>query len=741
MRRREFLTASAAGMTAALLSDPEQAKGASSPKDERYDIGAFILLRNESGLSVAHKDAPERVLFALMQGRFLAVEQATAGIRAFGTPEGAYDIHDKIEASFDRAHISRIAAAGSMATVTGDIAGKTGHIGFRLDFEALSRTHLRFEIGAVGAGSDTINRIRLQPASTKDEAFFGFGQQLTYFNQKGHVLPILVQEHGVGRGRAVVTQLVDTFADGGGGNPTITEAPAPHFISSRLRSLFLENTEYSVFDMRPADHFEVTVWSGTMTGRILFGATPLDLIEAYTEYAGRMRALPYWLHNGAIVSVQGGTKAVRDKLEKLRAADIPLAGLWIQDWPGTRITSAGKQLWWDWRLDETLYPDWRKLVADLEGSGARMLLYVNPFLSNAAGHDALFEEGRKNGYLVQKADGSPYLIKNTDFYAGVVDLNNPEARTWIKTVIKRELIANAKASGWMADFAEAMPFDAKLAGGTDPMAWHNRYTEEWAKVNREAIEEAGRGDDIVCFHRSAFTQSPKYATLFWLGDQMQSWDAYDGIKTAVVGLLSGGMSGFSLLHFDVGGYVTLSLKVAGKKFPVFARSNELFKRWIELGAFTSAFRTHEGLDPEISAQFDSDPSNTAHLKRFATIYKALAPYRKQAVAEAALRGYPVVRHPFLHFPDDPNVHGLRYQFLLGSDVMVAPVLDKGATSVEVYFPLGAEWIDLWTGQDVGTPGAWSRVTAPLSKPAVLLRKGSAAAEEIRTSLQHEGILG
>ena len=116
----------------------------------------------------------------------------------------------------------------------------------------------------------------------------------------------------------------------------------------------------------------------------------------------------------------------------------------------------------------------------------------------------------------------------------------------------------------MADFGEALPFDAKLHGGADPDAWHNHFPEEWAKVNREAIEEAGRGEDIVFFNRSGFTQSPGAATLFWLGDQMQTWDQYDGIKSAVVGMLSGGVSGFSLLHGDAGGYVSLSLKVAGQ---------------------------------------------------------------------------------------------------------------------------------------------------------------------------------
>jgi alpha-glucosidase len=128
------------------------------------------------------------------------------------------------------------------------------------------------------------------------------------------------------------------------------------------------------------------------------------------------------------------------------------------------------------------------------------------------------------------------------------------------------------------------------------------------------------------------------------------------------------------------------------------------------------------------------------MERFAKVYKGLAPYRKRLVAEAAARGYPVVRHLFLHFPDDPNTHSLRYQFLLGPDLMVAPVLDKGADAVEVYFPRGAEWIDLWTHADAGKPGHWVRMPAPLSKPAVFVRKGSPSSAVIEESLKAIGIL-
>ena len=737
MKRRDFLVGASAVVAAAL---PQAASAQSNAGEgDKYPVGDFILRRAGGILRVSHRQKPERVLWeSAPDGNFLAAEKAVANVREFGTPEGSFQISDRVSERYERASIEAIDLAQNRATVSGRLTGAAGEVGYTLSFEAISSTHLRFEIKTEPAAG--INRIELRTESAPDEGSFGFGEQLTYFNQKGNVLPILVQEHGVGRGRPVLTQAVDILASGGAGNPYVTEAPAPHFISSRLRSLFLENTEYSVFDMRAANHTEIKVWSGVMTGRILYGETPLDLIEAYTEYAGPMRVLPDWVHNGAIVALQGGTKLARPQFEELLKAGIPLAGLWIQDWMGIRITTAGVQLWWDWRLDESDYPDWRQLVADIEKQGGRMMIYINPFLTNTKGHDELFNEAAAKGYLVKTASGEPFLNKNTTFYAGLIDLANPETRTWIKGIIKDVLIGKAGASGWMADFGEALPFNGKLYGDADPAVWHNRFPEEWAKVNREAIEEAGRGDDIVFFSRSGFTQSPTYSTLFWLGDQMETWDAYDGIKTAVVGLLSGGVSGFSLLHSDTGGYVSLSLKVAGHKIPVIARTNELLQRWMELAAFTAVFRTHQGLDPAIEAQFDSTPENMAHFARFAKVYKGLASYRKGLVAEAAGRGYPVARHLFLHYPDDPNTYALRYQFLLGPDLLVAPVLNKGADTVDVYFPAGSAWVDLWTGADAGSVGDWSTMPAPLGKPAVFLRKGAASADQILSGLKSVGVL-
>jgi alpha-glucosidase len=222
--------------------------------------------------------------------------------------------------------------------------------------------------------------------------------------------------------------------------------------------------------------------------------------------------------------------------------------------------------------------------------------------------------------------------------------------------------------------------------------------------------------------------------------QIQNWSEYDGIKTAVVGMLSGGVSGGSLIHSDTGGYSAFRLDVAGKQIPIIARTPELHMRWTELNAFTAVLRTHYGLVPAISAQFDTSPELLAHTARFAKVYKGLASYRKRHVTAAAAHGYPLTRHLLLHYPDDRNTYGLRYQYLLGPDLMIAPVVEKGATSVEVYWPEGAEWTDLWTGADAGTAGEFVRMPAPLGRPAVFLRKGAESVDEIISGLRSANVL-
>lgn len=711
-----------------------------------FPVGSFVIQIIATGqdhpggyqgprLAVTHQEAPGNWVWYTLRGR--AFVAAAQGQEAVKERRGSFFITDRLSERCVDQTIDSVQSKNTIVIISGSLrCGRQRSVHYNLTFTPVENQQLAFQLSF---DDPIINRAYLTYASDSDEHFFGFGEQFSFFDHKGQIVPIWVSEQGIGRGLQPLTFLVDRVA-GSGGNPYTTYAAVPQYITSRLRSLFLENTEYSQFDLRRPDQVQISVFSSTLTGRILSGRSPEALVTEYTRWAGRMRPLPDWILSGAVVGMQGGTGRVREVYQELKERQTPVSAFWLQDWVGQRTTSFGKQLWWNWELDEERYPGWATLREDLKQDGVRLMVYTSPFLVDVStkpnAKRNLFAEALKAGYLVSNSMGQPYLIQNTDFSAGLVDLTNPKAREWFKTVLSYELVENAGASGWMADFGEALPYDSKLSDGSTGKVFHNRYPEAWAQFNRELVTELPGGDEIVFFQRAGFQHSPGYTTLFWTGDQLVSWDRHDGIKSAVIGMLSGGISGFSLNHSDIGGYTSINNPLAK-----YHRSKELLLRWMELSSLTVIYRTHEGNLPDVNAQFYSDQESLDHFDRMARVYAAWKHIRVKLVKEAANTGIPVARHLFFHYPDDPRVYDLSYQeYMLGSDILVAPVLDPGENEINVYLPPG-NWVHIWSGIVFRYPyrGQWVTVPAPLGQPAIFYLEDSPDGMEFRLNLIQEGL--
>jgi len=557
-------------------------------------------------------------------------------------------------------------------------------------------------------GCDGRNRFWFRFAAEAGEHVYGCGEQFSHFDLRGRRFPLWTSEQGVGRNKSTYVTFQADVQDKAGGDYWWTFYPEPTFVSSRRYLLHAETSAYAAFDFRDPAFHELEFWA--LPERILLrpGDTMREVVCSASALLGRQPEPPDWVHDGVVLGIQGGTPKCIEKLDRALSRGVRVAGVWAQDWEGIRMTSFGKRLMWNWVRDPELYPHLERTIAELRSRGLRFLGYINPYIAEGK---SLYLEALELGFLAKTAEGGPYLVDFGEFNAGIVDFTNPRAADWYKSVIRKNLI-DLGFSGWMADFGEYLPTDVVLHDGTPAMLAHNAWPALWARVSREAVEEAGAIDEVTFFMRAGFTGSQRYSPMMWAGDQNVDWSEDDGLPSVIPAALSLAVCGHGVHHSDIGGYTTLF----GMK-----RDRELFMRWAELAAFTAMMRTHEGNRPADNWQFDSDEDTLDHLAMMTRLFVALKPYRKDALARNAREGLPLMRPLFLEFEDDERSWTLKDEFLFGDDILVAPVLAPGLVSRRLHLP-PADWVHAWTGREYG--GGDHEVPAPLGQPPAFIRADS-----------------
>ena len=587
--------------------------------------------------------------------------------------------------------------------------------------------------------SDTSwNRFYLTFKTAPEEHYYGCGETFSEFDLKGQRVRIWVAEHqNLRRLEKKMARLAAQNAAGSGVQPAGSAAqedriidtaagpepepatPAllpfeeyesyyaqPTFTSSGKWALHVRGTSFMAFDFTKEGQITLELWQDAEI-LLLEADNFTELSRKLSEELGTVPELPDWVFDGVIPGIQKGPEVIEEKLAACRAHGVPVAGIWCQDWCGCRRTGFGYQVMWNWEYDPALYPDLPARIAEWKAQGVRFLGYINPFLAIEKG---LYREASAKGYCVKDREGKDYLVTITTFPAAMIDLSNPEAYEWYKEVIKKNMIGIGMG-GWMADFGEYLPCDAVLYDGSDPMLAHNSWPARWAQLNREALEETGTLGEIFFFTRAGSAGTIRNSTMMWTGDQHVDWSMDDGPASVIPATLSLAMSGYGFAHSDFGGYTTTEFMT---------RSRELLMRWEEMNVFSPLMRGHEGNQPDRNVQFDADPELLDHLAHCARIHVHLKPYLKELIREEAASGTPVMRPLFYHY-DEPSAYTEKYEYLLGRDLLVAPVVEKGAIDRQVYLP-NDNWIHLFTGQKYN--GGIVRVEAPIGQPPVFIRENS-----------------
>ena len=582
----------------------------------------------------------------------------------------------------------------------------------------------------VGDEKPGINRYWISFGTDPGEHIYGCGETYSKFDLKGEKVRVWVAEHqNVGRiskkviKRATIGRIVGPQPDKTGRFSSYESYYAqPTFTSSKKYYMHVFTNAYSEFDFTKADRITLYLQEPphlvTESGRTFAEVSEklsktVSTVHSWAEPQSE-NPLPDWIYDGAILAVQEGTKRVDEKIQMAVKAGGKVCGIWSQDWSGCRRTGFGYQVMWNWTTDKELYPGLPEQIIKWKEQGIRFLGYINPFL---AIEKEIYKEASEKGYCVKNKDGEDYLVTITTFPAAMIDFTNPAGYEWYKNLIKENMIGIGMG-GWMADFGEYLPVDAVLYSGEDPEVIHNQWPAIWAKLNREAIVESGKEGEVFFFTRAGHTGTIDASTMMWTGDQHVDWSVDDGLISVVPATLSLAMSGYGITHSDAGGYTTY-----GK---LLSRSKELLLRWMEMDVFTPLLRTHEGNQPVNDVQWYDDKELLDHTAKCSRMHAALKPYLIRLTAETQAHGTPVMRPLFYHY-NETRAFTEKTEYLLGADMLVAPVYRDKATSRQVYFPNDA-WVNIFTGKEY--TGGTSEVEAPIGQPPVFVRRGSTMFDEL-----------
>jgi len=443
---------------------------------------------------------------------------------------------------------------------------------------------------------------------------------------------------------------------------------------------------------------------------MIAGPDPRAVTRRFTWLTGRPALMPRWSlgYSGSTMSYTDAPDAAAQMagfLEKLAEHDIGCTSFHFS----SGYTSIdGKRYVFHWNRDK--FPDPAAFVESYRAAGVHLVPNIKPAL--LVDHPR-FAECAAAGLLVNDDSGTPVEAQFWDEVGGYVDFTNPEAARWWRERVTEALLDNGIDATWN-DNNEYELWDARArfhGFGTPRAAAEMRPVQPMLmmRASRRAQIEARPDQRPYLVTRSGMAGLQRYAQT-WTGDNRTDWKTIRYNARMAIGLA---LSGVSNSGHDVGGF-------AGP-----APSPELLVRWIQAGIMMPRFSIHSWNDDLTANEPWMYPEMLPAIRRLMALRQTLIPFLYDLLLGYAAEGEPIVRPTWLDFPRDAAAWAENDEHLLGPDLLVAPVMEPGATTRTVRVPAGADWVHVWTGLRV-PGGETATLDAPLDAPPPLLARAGSA---------------
>ena len=492
-------------------------------------------------------------------------------------------------------------------------------------------------------------------------------------------------------------QTVDIWNADGGTSSEQAYKSIPFYLTNRGYGVFVNHPGHVSYEIgsESVERVQFSVAGESLEYFVIAGSGPREILERYTALTGRPASVPAWSY-GLWLSTSFTTSydeaTVTSFIDGMAARDLPLSVFhfdcfWMREFQ-----------WSDFDWDARTFPDPEGMLARLHAKDLHVCVWINPYIAQAS---PLFDEAKRAGFLVKRPNGDVWQWDLWQAGMALVDFTNPDSTRWFQD--KLRALIHQGVDAFKTDFGERIPTDVEYFDGSDPERMHNLYTSLYNRAVFDLLEEERGVGDAVVFARSA-TAGGQSMPVHWGGD---STSTYESMAETLRGGLSLALSGFAFWSHDIGGFE--GTPDAG-----------VFKRWTAFGLLSSHSRFHGSSSYRVPWAFDTEAVDVTRL--FTKLKLSLMPYLFAAGAEATATGVPVLRPLQLEFPDDPAVGYLDRQYLLGPDILVAPVFDADGW-VDFYLPAGT-WTSYLTGEARQGPGWFREQHGFLSLP-LYVRDGAA----------------